>query len=308
MRAYTLTSYGPDGLVAADVPEPTSGPGQVKIRVEQIAIDPLDWKIRNGYVADVLPLELPAVLGLSMAGTVLETGAGVDDLAPGDRVTGFADTGAYAEVTVSRRERVTPVPAGLDPVRAAAVATAAEAAQRVLGLVDGLGPGTGSTVVVNGAAGAVGSAVTQLLVARGHRVVGTAGPDNHDYLRRLGAEPVAYGATMLEEIRRAAPDGVDAGVDAAGRDFVARVADLLAPERIVTTVDFAAASRGAVVAGGDPRQLTASTVGTVLDAVASGSFQVEVDATYPFDRLAEALARSEAGHLRGKLVVSGPAS
>ena len=308
MHAYTLTAYGSDGLVIGQVPVPPVGDGQVKVRVEHVAIDPLDWKIRNGYLADALPLELPAVLGMSMAGTVVETGPGVEDLVPGDRVAGYADTGAYAEVTVSRRERLTHVPDGLDLVRAAAVATAAEAAQRVLGLVAGLGVAPGSTVVVNGAAGAVGSATTQLLVAAGHRVVGTASPSNHDYLRRLGAAPVGYGETMLEELRRAAPGGSDAAVDTAGHDFVARVEDVLAPQRIVTTVDFEAASRGAVVAGGDPRQLTAATIGAVLDQVAAGAFVVEVDSTYPFDRLPEALARSEAGHLRGKIVVSGPAA
>ncbi|WP_122817436.1 NADP-dependent oxidoreductase [Nocardioides pantholopis] len=310
MHAYTLTTYGPAGLVPADVPEPDLGPGQVKVRVEQIAVNPLDWKIRNGYLAEMLPLSLPAVIGTDIAGTVLAIGDGpvdgpVDGLAVGDRVVGFADSGGFAEVAVTRAQRLAVVPDALDLQSAVAVATAAETAQRVLGLID-LAPA--STVVVNGAAGAVGSAVTQLLVAAGHRVLGTASPANHDYVRSLGAEPVGYGDFLVEDLRDHAPDGVHAAIDTAGRGFVERTDGLIPAERIVTTVDFAASARGAIVAGGDPTQLTAQSLRAVLDRAAAGAFTVHIDSVHPFEQLGAALARSEAGHLRGKLVVTGPAS
>lgn len=108
MRAYRLTSYDPDGFAVADVPEPETGPGQIKVRIEQIGVNPLEWKIRNGHVPQMVTL--PMVIGTDVAGTVLEVGPGVDDVAVGDRVAGFADTGAYATVAVTRRERVTRVP------------------------------------------------------------------------------------------------------------------------------------------------------------------------------------------------------
>lgn len=302
MLAYSLTSYGPRGLVLTDLPEPEVGPGQVKIRVEHIGVNPLDWKIRNGDLADMLDLPLPIVIGTDVAGTVLETGPGVTDLASGDRVAGFADSGAYAAVAVTRRERVTRVPDGLALQSAAALVTSAETAQRVLGLLQ---PRPGSTVVVNGAAGAVGAAATQLLLADGHRVIGTAGPANHAALRALGATPVDYGDSMLGELRAVAPAGIDAAVDATGHGFIARVSGLIPPERIVTVVDFAAGADGAIVAGGDPLQLTAATIGTVLEAAAAGTFTTAVDSVHAFDRLDDALARSEAGHLSGKVLVRG---
>ncbi|WP_395571798.1 NADP-dependent oxidoreductase [Streptomyces sp. BK79] len=305
MRAYALNAYGPTGLTLTDVPEPEVGPGQVKVRVEHIAVNPLDWKLRDGHLAEMIPLRLPAVIGTDIAGTVLEVGDGVDDLAPGDRVAGFADSGAFAAVAVTRRRRVTKVPAGLGLRLAAAVVTSAETAQRVIGL---LGPAPASTIAVNGAAGAVGSAVTQLLVAAGHRVVGTASEANHAYLRGLGAVPADYGPTMPDALRAAAPDGIDGAVDTAGRDFVTRVDGLIRPDRVVTIVDFAAGARGAVVAAGDPTQLTADTVGTVLNQVAGGTFTVAIDAVHPFEELDRALARSQAGHLRGKLTVTGAPS
>lgn len=301
MRAHVLQSYGPDGLVLGEVDEPSVDAGQVKIRVEHIGVNPLDWKIRNGYLAEVVPLDLPVVLGTDVAGTVVELGDGVDDLAIGDRVAGFADSGGYAEVAVTRRHRLARVPAGLDLRDAAALVTAAETSQRVIGMLP-LEPG--STVVVNGAAGSVGSAVTQLLVAGGHRVIGTASEANHEYVSGLGATPVGYGDTLVDELRAAAPDGVDSAVDTAGHDFVERVDGLIRPDRIVTIVDFAAAARGAVVAAGDPTQLSADTIGSLLQRAADGDLAVEIDSAYGFDRLGEALSRSEGGHVRGKLVVS----
>jgi NADPH:quinone reductase-like Zn-dependent oxidoreductase len=302
MRAYTLSSYGPDGLTLTETAEPALRAGGVKIRIERIAINPLDWKIRDGYFAQMLPLRLPAVIGSDVAGTVLGVGDDVLDLEVGDQVVGFADSGAFAAVAVTRRARVTKVPAGLDLTSGAALATSAETAQRVLGMID-LAPS--STVVVNGAAGSVGSAVTQLLVARGHHVVGTASAANRDYLASLGATPVGYGDAMIEELRVAAQRGIHAAFDTTGHDFVARTAGLISPDRVVTIADFAAGARGAVVAAGDPTQLMAGTIGAVLERAAAGRFVVHVDEVFPFERLAEALDKSEAGHVRGKLVVMG---
>ena len=301
MRAHILQAYGRDGLVLGDVAEPVVGPGQVAIEVEQIGVNPLDWKLRNGYLADAFPLALPVVIGTDAAGTVLEVGDGVDDLRVGDRVAGFVDSGAFAEVGVTRRARVTRVPDDLTLRDAAALVTAAEASQRAIGL---LRLEAASTVLVNGAAGAVGSAVTQLLAADGHRVIGTASEANHDYLRDLGAEPVTYGETLLDELRGVAPQGIDAAIDTAGRGFVERVEPLVPAGRIVTLVDFDAAQRGAIVAAGDPADLAADSIGAVLRRAAAGAFRVQIDSAHAFDRLPEALARSEAGHLRGKVVVS----
>lgn len=303
MRAHTLTSYGPDGLRPAEIDEPVAGPGQVTVRVEHAAVNPLDWKIRHGHLADVLPLTLPTVIGTDLAGTVLAVGDGVDDLAPGDRVAGFADSGAFAAVAASRRERLVRVPDGLDLTTAVALVTAAETAQRVLGMID-LAPG--STVVVNGAAGSVGSTLAQLLLEAGHRVVGTASAPNHDYLRGLGAEAVDYGTSMLDELRVAAPQGVDAAFDTAGHDFVARMRPLVPAGRVVTIVDFAAAAQGAVVAGGDPTRLVATGLGPVLDRAARGTLDVRLDRELPFERLAEAVERSGSGHAPGKVLVAGP--
>ena len=99
-----------------------------------------------------------------------------------------------------------PIPSSLDFPGAAALPAAVETAARAL---DALGIGAGSTLLVNGASGSVGSAAVQLAVVRGAHVIGTASPAKHDYLRSLGAEPVAYGEGLVERVRALAPDGVD---------------------------------------------------------------------------------------------------
>src|SRR5208337_3006394 len=98
-----------------------------------------------------------------------------------------------------------------------------ETATRAL---DQLGVGSGSTLLINGASGSVGSAAVQLAVVRGARVIGTASPANHEYLRSLGAEPVAYGEGLAGRVRALAPDSVDAALDVAGSGVLPELIEL----------------------------------------------------------------------------------
>lgn len=303
MHAFLLTHYGPEGLEAATADDPVPAAGEVAVRLQAIAINPLDWKIRNGWLEQMIPLPLPAVIGYEGAGTVIAVGTGVSGFSVGDRVAGFFDSGAFAEIAVTRETRLTTIPMGLSATQAAALPTAAETATRIRGM---LRPGPSSTVVVNGAAGAVGSIITQLLVRDGHKVIGTAGPRNHDYLRSLGATPIGYGPDMVDDLRRLAPAGIDAGYDTTGHAFIDAASTVIDPRRIVTIADFAAGAVGAVVAGGDPTQLSVTDgVREVFGLAARGEIHVEVGASYPFEELPHALAYSEQGHLRGKVIVAG---
>lgn len=303
MNTYLLSHYGPDGLEHATLDQAPPGPLEVAVRLEAIAINPLDWKIRNGWLAELIPLPLPAVIGSEASGTVVSVGAEVTGFAVGDRVAGFIDSGAFAEYAVTRATRLLRVPAGLSLEQAAALPTAAETATRIYAL---LRPEPGSTVVVNGAAGAVGSMITQLLVRDGHSVIGTASLGNHDYVRGLGATPIGYGSALVDDLRRLAPAGIHAAYDTTGHGLVERVTEVIPANRIVTIADFAAAAQGAIVAGGDPTQLTiTAAVREVFDAAARGELHVAIAAEYDFDALPDALAYSERGHLHGKIIVRG---
>lgn len=206
----------------------------------------MDYKIRYGWMEEVFPTPLPAVPGLELAGIVDEVGEGVTGAAVGDEVLGWSTTGAYAQYALA--ESFARKPADLGWAEAAALPVATETAQRVLDL---LGVQAGETLLLHGAAGAVGSAATQLAVAAGATVVGTASPAGHEYLRELGALPVAYGDGLAERVRAAAPQGVDAVFDTAGKGVLPLSIELRGgtTERIVTIADSAAAAHGVTFSG-----------------------------------------------------------
>jgi NADPH:quinone reductase-like Zn-dependent oxidoreductase len=203
MKAVQLDQFGgPEHLHLADVDPPVPGAGQVRIRVRAAGVNPIDAKIRSGVLQQVFPTELPAVLGLEVAGTVDAVGADVTALSVGDDVLGFADGAGYAEHALATT--VAPKPAALDWARAAAVPVAAETALRVLRQLEVT---AGDTLLVHGASGAVGSMAVQLAVARGATVIGTASEANRAFVEGLGATALGYGEGLVDRVRAAAPQG-----------------------------------------------------------------------------------------------------
>ena len=174
-----------------------------------------------------MPGELPQTTGREVAGVVDEIGEGVTDAESGDRVFGFAAGGGGA-AELALLENYAPIPPSLDFAGAAALPVAVETATRALDL---LGVGDGTTVLINGAAGGVGSAAVQIARNRGARVIGTASAANHEYLRSLGAEPTTYGDGLVARVRALAPDGVDAALDAHGGGALPALVELAGDAR-----------------------------------------------------------------------------
>jgi NADPH:quinone reductase-like Zn-dependent oxidoreductase len=226
--------------------------------------------------------------------------AGVADVAVGDRVFGFcADGAAQAELAVL--PVYAPAPASLDFAAAATLPAAVETAWRAL---DQLGVGNGGTLLVNGASGSVGGAAVQLAVARGARVIGTASPANHEYLRSLGAEPVAYGEGLAGRVRALAPGGVDLALDVAGSGVLPELIGLAGgPEHVVTLADFDGAQKYGVrfSRGDDGRALHA--LAGIGELVESGRFSPPAVRGFPLAEVAEAHRAGERGLARGKLVL-----
>jgi NADPH:quinone reductase-like Zn-dependent oxidoreductase len=298
MRAARFHQYGDQSvLTVEDAPEPHAGPGEVRIRVQAVSVNPVDWKIRSGYLAEVMPLTFPAIIGTDATGVVDEIGEGVEGVGTGDRVFGLGQgtTAGHAVLTAWA-----PVPANWTVEQAAAAGLVSATAMASL---DVLGDITGQTVLVEGAAGGVGSAAVQIAVARGATVIGTASEANHDYLRELGAIPITYGDGLAERVAAVAPGGVDAALDTAGSgslaDIVALVGDT---SRVATIADFNAAALGVPLVAGNanaPANLAAaSRLGE------TGDYVPRVEAVYPLDQVADAHAHVQSGHARGKVLVS----
>ncbi|MEU8625567.1 NADP-dependent oxidoreductase [Streptomyces sp. NPDC048669] len=297
MKAVRFSRFGgPEVLELVDLPDPHPGPGQVRIAVRAAGVNPSDWKKRQG----LMDPELPQTMGYEAAGHVDELGEGVADVAVGDRVFGFSAEGmAQAELAVL--STYAPVPPSLGFPGAAALPAAVETATRAL---DQLGVGSSGTLLISGASGSVGSAAVQLAVVRGARVIGTAGPANHAYLRSLGAEPVAYGEGLVERVRALAPGGVGLALDVAGRGVLPELIELAGgPGQVVTIADFAGArEHGVRFSSGDAGRAV-HALGGIGELIESGRFSLPVARTFPLTEVAEAHRAGEGGQVRGKLVL-----
>jgi NADPH:quinone reductase-like Zn-dependent oxidoreductase len=302
MKAIVFDTFGgTEVLHEAEIATPQPGPGEVRVRVHAVGVNPIDGKIRSGAMEAAFPTVLPAVPGLEFAGVVDALGEGVDDLSIGDEVLGWADGGAYAEYALAPVTGLAPKPAGLDWAHAAALPVASETAERVLDL---LGVSAGETLLIHGASGGVGTIAVQLAVARGARVVGTAGADNQAYVAELGATALVYGDGLVERVRTLAPDGVDAVFDAAGKGALEdSVALRGGTDRIVTIADPRARELGVVFSGGAQRR-SAARLTELAQQAADGTLVTTLSARYPLAEAAKAQQASDSGHSRGKLVLT----
>lgn len=298
MKAIQFSQFGgPDVLELVELPDPHPAAGQIRIAVRAAGINPIDWKMRSGAMGG----DLPQTTGREVAGVVDEVGDGVTDVKPGDKVFGFAAGGGGA-AQLALSSDYARIPPSLDFASAAALPVAVETAVRTLDLL-GVGPDT--TVVINGAAGGVGSAAVQIARARGARVIGTASEGNHDYLRSLGAEPTAYGEGLEQRVRELAPDGVDAALDAAGGGALpALVALAGSPDRVVTIADYQGAQEtGVAFSGGMGTGRAVHALGEIGQLIEAGEFSLPIAQTFRLDQIGKAHEASETGHVRGKLVL-----
>jgi NADPH:quinone reductase-like Zn-dependent oxidoreductase len=303
MRALQFSEYGPAGVLrVAEAPEPHAGPGQVRIAVRASGVTPADWYLRSGRFRDFLPVTLPHVLGADAAGVVDEVGAGVTGVRPGDAVFGVVDVarlgGGNAEYAVLTGW--TAKPDALSWEQAGGAAANVETATRVL---DRLGAGPGLTLLVEGAAGGVGSVAVQLAVARGATVIGTATARNHDFIAGLGAAPTTYGPGLRDRV-----GAVDAVLDCAASGSLPDLVDLAgSPDRVVTVADLNAAAYGVHLSrsggpGADPQALHGLAAAAAL--AEQGRFTVPLAAAFPLKDAVAAHELSETGHARGKIVLT----
>nr|WP_296765139.1 NADP-dependent oxidoreductase [Rhodococcus sp. (in: high G+C Gram-positive bacteria)] len=297
MFAVQYRAYGsPDVLELGDRPEPHAGPDSVRIRVLAVSVNPIDRLLRAGHLKDIFPLDLPAIPGRDAVGIVDELGDGVTDVAIGDKVFGLggvSDTTAEFAVLTAWA----PVPGAWNDEQAAAAGLASVTALRAL---DALGEIGGATVLVDGAAGAVGSAAAAFAIADGANVIGTASEANHERLRALGVIPVTYGDGLVERILVVAPDGVDFALDASGSGSLPQLVELVGgTEHVVTVADHQRAGELGV------RSVNADNDSAILSRAAAyaddGAYTPHVSEVLPFRDAARAHAGS------GKIVLlAGP--
>ncbi|MQY05449.1 NADP-dependent oxidoreductase [Actinomadura macrotermitis] len=311
MRAIVVRNFGgPEALEAAEVAEPVPGPGQVRIRVAAAAVNPVDVYTRLGTLTASGLLHAgsrPAVgIGWDVAGTVDAVGAGVGGFAEGDEVIGLRDrldvpTGAYADAIVLDVSAVAPAPRSVDAASAATLPLNGLTAYQALDLLD---VPAGGTLLVTGAAGAVGGYAVELAAARGLRVVAVAAAADEDLVRGFGAEFfVPRGAHVGDTVRAQVPGGVDGALDAA-------MLGAAALDAVRSGGAFVAVNAGAAPVG--LRGVRVANVWIRADAAQlaelsrlaeAGRLTPRVAGTLPLAEAAKAHARFAEGGLRGRLVL-----
>lgn len=300
MKAAAFSEFGgPEVLRVMEIETPEAAEGQVRVRVRTAGVQPFDVAVRQGWMPAGVSGDLPRIPGNEFAGVVDQVGEGVRGVSVGDEVLGFNLLNSYAEYIVVPAENVTAKPANM-PWEVAGGFTAGTQTAHIA--LRQLGVGEGDTVLVHAAAGSVGTAAVQLARLWGATVIGTAREENHDYLRSLGAIPVAYGEGLLERVRALAPGGVDMVLDGAGGEALDVSLRLVQGDRIVTLVEHDKAEELGVQVTRGVR--LASRLAELAELYSDGALTFHVRRTYPLDQAADAHREVEAGHGRGKVVLT----
>ncbi|HEX5771853.1 MAG TPA: NADP-dependent oxidoreductase [Nocardioidaceae bacterium] len=305
MRAAVYDEYGDaDVMTVREHDDPPVGPDTILVRAKATSVNPVDWKIRRGYLQGAYPHHLPIIPGWDVAGVVEAVGpAVITGLEVGDEVWGYVrrddvQWGTASELVPAPERTVSRKPASLSFEEAAAVPLAGLTAYQAL--TEALSVEEGERVLVHAAAGGVGQFAVQIALARGCEVVGTASPDNHDFLRELGVtEVVDYHQGPVSE-QLSTP--VEAVLDLVGGDALADAPNQVKhPTRIASIIDAQTVHElGGTYVFVRPERAHLDVLADLADA---GKLRVDLAEVLPLEQIAEAHQRSEAGHTRGKIAV-----
>jgi NADPH2:quinone reductase len=305
MKAIAYDHFGSaDDLELKDLPTPHPGSDSVLVQVKAASLNPVDYKAREGHLQGVIDAVFPVVPGWDVAGVVVKPGLDTPEYAAGDEILAYArkdvlSGGTLAEFVEVPVRTAARKPEGLSFEDAAALPLTGLTA---LQTVRRAGVTAGQTVLIHAAAGGVGSYAVQLAALAGARVVGTASERNHEYLRRLGAEPLSYGDGLVEAARALVPEGFDVILDFVGHGALDTVPELLRPGGMVASITD---TRARDLYGGQYVWVRPDTedLAELARLAAEGTLAVEVAEVFDLAQAPEAYRTLEGGHVRGKLVV-----
>jgi NADPH:quinone reductase-like Zn-dependent oxidoreductase len=313
MDAWIIDAFGGiDRMQLVDLPTAPPGEGEVLVRIKAVGVNPVDWKIREGRLAGMIPHEFPLVLGWDMAGVVEEPGYGARRFMPGDEVYAYARRpvikhGTYAEYITLPESYLSLKPSGITMEEAAAVPLVTLTAAQSL-----FGAGrlqTGETVLIIGASGGVGSSAVQLAKLAGARVVAMASKPNHAYLRSLGAgEVLSYtDEAFTKTVNNRFSQGVDMVFDCFGGESLNQSIDCLKPGGRVISIT-GEADRNRLKARSAAFEFVfvepnAAQLDHFRDLIHQGRFKSNVSRVFPFSEAVSAHQQMETGHTRGKIVL-----
>ena len=301
MKTVQIHAFGgPDVLQFEDLPQPEPKANEVLVRVHAAGVNPVDWKIREGYLTSPLPM----IMGIDFSGVVQSVGSAVARFRVGDEVFGQVadESGSYAEYALAAESDLARKPKGLSYVAAAALPVAALVPWQAL--FDTANLTAGQKVLIHGAAGGVGGFAVQFAKWKGAHVIGTASGDHVEQVRQLGADEVIdYRKTKFEEAVR----DVDVVLDTVGGDTQERSWKVLKRGGVLASLvqppspEKAAANgaRGFFVR----QKANGAQLATIADLVVSGKVKVNVETILLLAEARQAQELSQKGHSGGKIVL-----
>ncbi len=304
MKAMAYRSYGGvEKLEQLELPLPKVGPGSVRIKVKAAGVNPVDWKVMAGYLDPMLTADFPVVPGWDVAGVVDAVGFDTPEFAVGDEVhaNGRRDTvgiGSFAEYITLPVTAVAHKPKQLSFEEAAALPLTGLTALRTL---DALEMAPNDVLLIHNGSGGVGQAAIQIAKAAGVRVLATSSSKNHKLLASLGAEPLTYGAGLVEEVRELAPEGVDAVADFHGGVLDDTLAVLKDSGRQASIADDGVTAHGGHYIWVRPDGPQLERLNAMVEA---GEVNVNVVSSRPMQDAAAAFTESMEGHAGGKIVLT----
>ena len=306
MKAVLIHAYGgPEALSLEDIPRPTPKANEVLVRVSAAGVNPVDWKLREGHLQQIMPVQFPFTPGCDIAGIVESLGEDVGDFEVGQEVYGAVPPmtgGGYAEYVIVPSTTLAAKPKNLSFVEVASVPSVAVTAWQSLFEAGGLT--AGQTVLVHGGSGGVGMFAVQFARQKGAKVIATCSADNVEFVKSLGADEVLdYKAVRFEE----EVSGVDVVLDTQGGDTQERSWETLKSGGILVSVvsppseDKAeeANAKGVMVQIAANKALL-TEIAEMLDA---GTIKTEIAKTFPLSEARQAQDLSQIGHTRGKIVL-----
>jgi NADPH:quinone reductase-like Zn-dependent oxidoreductase len=310
MRAIAINEWGGrDKLELLELEPPPVAPDGVLLRIKAASLNPVDYKVREGKLADKFPHHFPLIMGWDAAGIVEAVGPAVTWFKPGDKAYGYCrrhelEYGTYADYVTVPEGYLAHMPDSLSFEQAAALPLVGLTAHQGLEI---LGLRGGEYLFVNGGAGGVAHMVIQLAIARGARVAATASPANHDFLRSLGAEPFDYADGDLRERWRefTGGAGADAAFDIFGGDGLEQAFSVMRKGGRLVSIAAPPTPRECF----ESRYLFVRPSGYdlgehITPLVEEGSVRPHLQQTFPLERAAEAMEVLEGGHVRGKLALT----
>ncbi|WP_125567177.1 NADP-dependent oxidoreductase [Companilactobacillus insicii] len=309
MKAVVINKYGNrDELHMENIAIPEIADDEVLVEVKATSVNPIDWKLREGYLAEMIPLKFPIVLGWDVAGVITRVGQKVQNFKTGDKVLARPDLtnrGTYAEYTAVKEDKLAMLPDNVSYEEAAALPLAGLTAWQ--GIYENLDVKSGQTVLMQGGAGGVGIIAIQLLKHIGAHVVTTASSKNKEFLEDLGADEIIdYHDTDFSTVL----SNVDAVFDTIGGDTLEKSYSVLKDGgRLVTisgAIDEKLAAEKNIKANSVWLRPNGKQLTELVNLVSEGVVKVIIDSTHPFseDGVKKAQEVSESHHAKGKIVIT----